>query len=293
MDYTESILAAIDYIEGSLFEELTLAEVAARIGFSEYHFHRVFHGMLGETMASYIRKRRISEAAKLLKTSGKSIFEIALLCRFETHESFTRAFKKIYGINPLEYKKRDALPASRHKEKMTLPMIEHLQTAISLKPRFEHWGPQLVVGTARAFSQGSFSDIERLWDAFLIRKHEILHAKKENTIGVCMGEHPDVAKNAGESFIYLAGVPVTELAKPPKGMVSCTIPKTKYAVFTHKGSLDVLPRTVSYIWGTWIPKNIETYGQSAGLDFELYDSRFEAHSRSGEFDIYVPVSAPC
>ncbi|PWT94282.1 MAG: hypothetical protein C5B53_13600 [Candidatus Melainabacteria bacterium] len=292
MDYTKSILAAIDFIEGHLFEDFTLAEVAAGIGFSEYHFHRIFHGMLGETMASYIRKRRVSEAAKLLRNSGQSIFEIALLCRFETHESFARAFKKIYGINPGEYKKGKAALASRHKEKMTLSIIEHLQTGICLNPRFQYWGPELVVGTARACSEGGFNDIERLWDSFLKRKCEIVHAKKENALGVCMGEHPDVAKNAGETFVYVAGVPVSELTELPKGMVSLTIPKRKYAIFTHKGCLDALPQTVSYIWGTWIPKNVEDYGQSAGLDFELYDSRFQTDSRSGEFDIYVPVSAP-
>jgi len=98
-----------------------------------------------------------------------------------------------------------------------------------------------------------------------------------------------VPTEPGQTFVYIAGLPVTELGALPEGMVSCTIPKAKYAVFTHKSHLDNLPNTINYIWGTWIPKNIEKYHHTSGPDFELYDSRFNPATETGEFDIYVPV----
>jgi len=50
-----------------------------------------------------------------------------------------------------------------------------------------------------------------------------------------------------------------------------------------------LPHTVNYIWGTWVPKNVDVTKQKGAVDFEFYDGRFNPETRDGEFDIYVPV----
>lgn len=89
MNYLERIRAAIDFIEDHLSEEISVASVAALVGFSEYHFHRIFQGMLGESVAAYIRKRRISEAAKQLELTDSPILGLALASGFETQESFS------------------------------------------------------------------------------------------------------------------------------------------------------------------------------------------------------------
>ena len=154
MEYTSAITAAIDFIEAHLFESLSPAEVATHIGFSEYHFHRIFQGMLGESVSVYIRNRRLSEAAIHLRNSNKTILEIAVESGFENHESFFRAFKKIFGASPSHYRKCATKTISYQKMRTTKTMIEHLQTGINLEPKFEIKGPDLVVGMAGGFSPG-------------------------------------------------------------------------------------------------------------------------------------------
>ncbi|HEY9713937.1 MAG TPA: AraC family transcriptional regulator, partial [Chroococcales cyanobacterium] len=105
MDYKSKILAAVDYIEDNFSDADLLENVSAHVGLSAYHFHRVFAGMLGESVMEYARKRRLSEAAVQLQGSTRPIIEIAMDSRFDSQESFTRAFKKMFGITPGAYRK--------------------------------------------------------------------------------------------------------------------------------------------------------------------------------------------
>lgn len=110
MNQINTIQQSIDYIEERLGEELTLAEVAKAMFYSEYHFHRTFLYFVGDTMTSYIRKRRLSQAAELLAHSDQKVLDIALRCGFSSHEAFTRAFRKMYGILPTECRRRGCPP---------------------------------------------------------------------------------------------------------------------------------------------------------------------------------------
>ncbi len=292
MDYTKCITAAIDFIENNLFDEIAAAQVARNIGFSEYHFHRIFQGMIGESIATYIRRRRLSEMAILLINSNKSIYQLASVSGFESHEAFTRAFKKMYGVSPIQFRKQKNTASAQHKIKLTPAMLDHLQTGITLKPHFKIKGPELVVGMADSYSgstEENFIKISQLWKRFIKQKHHIAHIKEGYALGVCLPNLIDTSNHSGQGFIYMAGLPVTSLSKIPEGMDSCIIPKTNYAVFTHKGALATLPTTINYIWGTWIPKNIEQYQHVNMPDFELYDSRFDPLTESGEFDVYIPI----
>jgi len=105
MDYRNNIQNSIDYIENNLSEKIELNSLAKRSYFSQFHFHRLFHKFVGESIMDYVRKRRLSEAAKDLKVTDLKINEIALFYQFNSQESFSRAFKKNYGITPREYRK--------------------------------------------------------------------------------------------------------------------------------------------------------------------------------------------
>lgn len=289
MDYIERIQAAIDFIEDRLFQDVNTADVCSAIGFSEYHFHRVFQGMLGESVAAYMRKRRLSEAAKQLSGTSTSIMDIALASQFDSQESFTRAFKKMFGVSPNQFRKSGKTSSSYFKKRTNVEMIEHLQKGIQLEPVYKDFEGAVIIGLASGFAEGAHKEIGQLWDRFNARESEVKNVKSGRAFGLCMASHPDVSKKDGQTFVYMAGLPVSKVESIPTGMTTCEIPKGKYAVFTHKGSLDMLPHTVNYIWGTWMPKNVEAYQHKDALDFELYDERFSPETRSGEFDIYIPI----
>ncbi|SOC24650.1 AraC-like DNA-binding protein [Ureibacillus xyleni] len=105
MSYSPIIQKTIEYIEMNLHEELSLESVAQFVGFSKYHFLRIFQKEVGVTASEYIRYRRIANSANMLLYSDEKIIEIAFYYRFETQESFTRSFKKYYQLPPGQYRK--------------------------------------------------------------------------------------------------------------------------------------------------------------------------------------------
>lgn len=106
MDYREVIQESIDYIENNLKEKILLEDLAKIAFLSKFHYHRIFHGIIGKTVMDYIRKRRLTEAAKELVESDEKIINIALKYQFSCQESFTRAFKKMFDISPGEFRRR-------------------------------------------------------------------------------------------------------------------------------------------------------------------------------------------
>ena len=105
MDYTRSIQRTVAYIEAHLGDALTLDRLSAEAGFSKYHFLRVFKRETGTGLWDHIQGRRLSEAARLLRTTEIPILDVALRFRFESQEAFTRAFKKKYSLPPGKYRR--------------------------------------------------------------------------------------------------------------------------------------------------------------------------------------------
>ena len=101
----EKIAAAISYIEAHLNEKLDLDTVANAVCYSKYHLHRMFTDTAGITLHDYIQRRQLTQAAKLLVFSEKSILEIALIAGYESQQAFTSIFKSMYKQTPLEYRK--------------------------------------------------------------------------------------------------------------------------------------------------------------------------------------------
>ena len=105
MEYTKEIKKAMNYIENNLKKEIRTEDIADSAGFSKYHFQRVFKRETGLNLYEYIQKRRLAEASSLLLNSNIRILDIAVYLCFESQEVFTRAFKKVYGLPPGQYRK--------------------------------------------------------------------------------------------------------------------------------------------------------------------------------------------
>ncbi|AZV58067.1 helix-turn-helix transcriptional regulator [Clostridium sp. AWRP] len=105
MNYNACIRKSIDYIENNLNNKIELEDIAHKVFLSKYHFHRIFHSVVGEPVAEYIRRRRLKEAANELLNTDNKIVDIALKYQFSSQESFTKAFKKLYGMPPREFRR--------------------------------------------------------------------------------------------------------------------------------------------------------------------------------------------
>ena len=99
---------AMLYIEENLTRTFSLQEVAQHCHYSPYHFSVSFHRTFGETMKSYLRKRRLTRAAELLKDTDSSILSIALTFGYGSQEAFSRAFAEQYGMTPHRYRDTQA-----------------------------------------------------------------------------------------------------------------------------------------------------------------------------------------
>lgn len=100
----KSVKVAIEYIENHLTDDLTLENVATAVHYSKYHLHRIFTEITGMTIHDYVQRRKLTEAARLLVFSDRSILEIALTAGYESQQSFTDIFKAMYKKSPRQYR---------------------------------------------------------------------------------------------------------------------------------------------------------------------------------------------
>lgn len=87
---------------------------AADISLSKFHYQRMFHEAVGDSVMRYVTRRRLTLAAKELAADKEiTVLALALKYGYNTHEGFTRSFRAYMGINPTEYRKYHCIVSSR------------------------------------------------------------------------------------------------------------------------------------------------------------------------------------
>ena len=102
----EAVQRMQDYIERNIGEPITLRELSDSAGYSPFHCARLFKEYTGETPFDYIRMLRLSRAALMLRDEKVKVLDVALDFVFGSHEGFTRAFSKEFGVTPHKYSKK-------------------------------------------------------------------------------------------------------------------------------------------------------------------------------------------
>ncbi|OJU08677.1 MAG: AraC family transcriptional regulator [Clostridiales bacterium 43-6] len=95
-----------DYIESHISEPITQNGLARAAGYSQWHSMRMFKELMGKTPFEYIRALRLTKAALLLRDNKPKIIDVAFDFVFDSHEGFTRAFYKQFGVSPKRYSKQ-------------------------------------------------------------------------------------------------------------------------------------------------------------------------------------------
>lgn len=137
MDYRAVMQESIDYIEAHIAAEISPADLAARAGFSLYHYYRLFQNALGMPLGQYLTRRRLLHAAFAM-VRGSSGVDAALRYGFDTYAGFYRAFRREFGCTVSEF-----LEAGRGKEPRRVNLLQEAHKMVTKKKAarlLAHWG---------------------------------------------------------------------------------------------------------------------------------------------------------
>lgn len=289
MDKSHVIGKAIVFIENNLYNSIAASDVSDVVSYSYYHFHRYFQAVMGETLGSYIRSRRLTQAALELITTDKNIMDIAVSLRFESHEAFTRSFKTRYKMTPKQYRANDVNVLIGNKHPYIEDDLRYLNN-ITLVPEIVSISQRCVMGMRFKTTVKDNKSIV-MWEQF---NKELMDL---NTIcsSSCRYEIFEVGDSCSadsfnnESYCSIfTGIEIPDVFAIPSGMQMKTLCGGRYAKFIHTGTVTTLPQTYRYIWGTWFPRsNFKIAGYD---DFECYTERFlGAYNEDSQIDIYFPI----
>lgn len=286
------IVDIINHIEDNLEKDISVQSVSFFSGYSPHHFQKMFAACVGISLGTYIRRRRLTKAAKRLISTQDRIIELAQDAGFDSQEAFTRAFKSMFETTPKEYRDRRLSPGLRTQPQMSGDYVHHLQyKGVDMEPRFEEKNGFYVVGLGDKFERGKTEGIgERLWPEFIKQLDGVKNKKGQDkgrfiTYGVCQEVWID--EHIQDYFRYYAAVEVDPGTKPPQGMELIKIEKQKYAIFTHRTGIKNLDHTNQYIWGTWLPQS--GYELAPASDLEVYPGDFQPPEHDVPIEIWVPL----
>lgn len=100
---TEECLA---YINARCFQKITLKELAEHTFYNPSYFSRIFKEQCGVSLSEYIRERRITEAARLLRTTDLANADIMEKVGYTDKKQFYKNFREIYSVTPAQYRKK-------------------------------------------------------------------------------------------------------------------------------------------------------------------------------------------
>jgi AraC-like DNA-binding protein len=118
-EYSRRIDRVIDYRRVNLHRPVKLGELAHVACFSEFHFHRIFGAVSGETLNNFTNRLRLEKAARLLRYSEHRLTEVALDCGFSSSATFSGAFRCGYDTSPREVY---GLPMSAEEKRAAFPV---------------------------------------------------------------------------------------------------------------------------------------------------------------------------
>ena len=104
-EYIQKLNIVLDYIDANFTDNISLDDMADMVGYSKYHFSRLFSEYTKHTFCDYLNLRRIKAAEGLLLNDSLSVTEIAMQSGFSSIATFNRLFKSLKGCSPSEYRR--------------------------------------------------------------------------------------------------------------------------------------------------------------------------------------------
>jgi AraC-like DNA-binding protein/effector-binding domain-containing protein len=252
--------------------EATLGALATRSGWSPFHLHRAFHALVGETPKQYVLRLQLERGAARLLSSDDSVLDIAIETGFNSHEVFTRAFRRHFGRTPAEYRAHALSGASSAARRRHVDEVRAAGPCISLY--------HLIVNSSRRSQMPTLS-IERrqltaqpfLFVRLRAGRHEISKA---------------IAEGLGKAFPYvmqnglpIAGRPMTRYLSTGPGLFDLEIGVPVAVASPGEGDVQAGE----------LPGGPTVIGMHAG-PYEQLSETYAAMERWMEANGYRPGGAP-
>jgi AraC family transcriptional regulator len=272
--YAEAVQRTIDRIVRNLDEALDLETLADQACLSPFHFHRVFRGMVGETPLELIRRLRLERAAWRLSSSASAVTEIAFDAGYETHESFTRAFRTSYSTSPSGFRQRK------------YPRIELAATCgvhfdangsvLAFIPRDS--GGEMMDVTVKTMPElrlaavrhvGPYNQIPHAFERLgaIASTAGLPHRADTKMIAIY---HDDPESVPQDELRSDAAITVPENAPLPPGLAEEHLPAGRYASTVHVGPYEQLGDAWARFMGEWLPASGHRLGP--GASYEVYEN---------------------
>ncbi|HGL4620249.1 TPA: helix-turn-helix transcriptional regulator [Citrobacter koseri] len=112
MDKMKHITILQEWIEDKLDTPISIAQICEKSGYSERYLQMIFHEKTGFTLHQYVTFRRVYKCAWALKFTYMPINKIAQRYCFNSMPAFSRAFNRIFGVSPRQFRDEDVIDFS-------------------------------------------------------------------------------------------------------------------------------------------------------------------------------------
>ena len=278
MNIIKSFNNTIDYLETVLDDEIDEKKVTQLSGYSYSMFSRLFSILTETTLSEYLRSRRLTEAAIILRDTDEKIIDVAFKFGYESSDSFGTAFKNFHGFTPSEV--RNGKP---------FKLVSRVQLALSVRGGRSM---NITIQKKKAFTVAGVNEqninsslCPSVWGK-LYEKYshdELASLGSGQSVGVC----PDVENPS--TINYMAGYIVNDVDKARNmGLDVLEVEKAEYAVVELTGSVpDCIHNVWKYAMEVFFPEH--GYIHSEKPDFEYYYEG-DMHSKDYKMELWIPIT---
>ncbi len=291
-DHRARVLKVLVHIQQNLDRALSLEELAAVAPYSPFHFHRIFCGLVGESVKEHVRRLQLERAAHRLRHGGQPIMEIALDAGYETPESFTRSFRRMFGQSPTEFRARHGVvaygPAPAGVHFVASGVLNSFRPARPTKPpiavRIEKL-PEMRVAFVR--HTGPYEETDEALDHLMAwARTRGLLSSSAVVFGIA---YDDPTVTAPTKLRYDAALVIPEDLKVDGDVGAQTIKSGEHAVTTHRGPYETLGETYTRFCGDWLLLSGRELLAAPALEF-YRNSPEDTPPRDLVTDIYMPLA---
>jgi len=271
-EYVRRVNKSLEYISANIDRNLNLDQVAEVSHFSPFHFHRIFHGIVGETVNDFIVRKKMEIAInRLLCNPTWSMTEVAERGGFSSSANFSKAFKLYFGVSPSQIRNPDKLENSKigklsskyGKEFDPKKLYSQFITDTSvfepekleeflMNVKIENWDEKRIAYLT-APDGYEVNAIFETWDKIINwAKAQGIKDQEKNRFAIC---HDNPVITPIEKCRYDASVEVSEEVNVAEPFVKSTIPAGKYAVAYYKGDGDKIANFYMELYSHWLPNS--------------------------------------